>query len=155
MERIKIHNLAASGTFYGTAIATASKMRMNVQLYTDSLLEYELVRYILDKCYIYSAPHYNSMTEFGKPIYDKWTLHRIISEFRGILIYLLNNERTLYASFILLFLYYTGLLIITSALESEDFHSAKVQRDIEIIKLHMELINVKRLHLALWVTKSE
>ena len=155
MERIRLHNLAASGTMYGTAIAASERMRINMQIYMGGALKNELVKYILDKLYIYSAPNYKDVSEFGKPIYDKWTIHRIFMEFKGILIYAMNNERTLYTSFILLFLYYTGLLIITQALDSDEYHSASIHREIEIIKLQMEMINIKRLQLKLKIINAE
>ena len=83
MERIRLHNLAASGTMYGTAIAASERMRINMQIYMGGALENKLVKYILDKLYIYSAPNYKDVSEFGKPIYDKWTIHRIFYGVQG------------------------------------------------------------------------
>ena len=62
---------------------------------------------LLDRLYIYSAPNTTEVNEYGKPIRDKWTLHRIIAEIRGILMFILNDERIVFLSILILILYYT------------------------------------------------
>lgn len=106
-------------------------------------------RMLLDRARIYSRSDSTEVNEYGKPINDKWTLHRVISEIRGILMYVLNDERVFFLSVLMLFLFYMCLGLINYMQVGDERDLLSIHSDMTNIKLQMEILKIKRLELAL------
>lgn len=87
-----------------------TKTAMNVRFH--KALENPTMLMILDRLYIYSVPKTTEVNEFGKPIYDKWTVHRVIAELRGITLFLSTDERVFMLSLVSLFIFYFTMLLV-------------------------------------------
>lgn len=78
------------------------------------------------------------VVELGE--FDKLTFRKLLEQIHAIVFYLMHDLRTLYASLLLLFLYYTAMAML---LETEYDH------DLSYEFLQMEIIELKKLHLKL------
>jgi hypothetical protein len=93
--------------------------------------------------------HEEAIDAYGKPISDKWTLHRLILELRGVLWMVLRDERAFYLSLLGLLVLYTvgGLVMYLELGDEKDYEGVVI--NVEMIKLQLEVLKLKRLYLEL------
>jgi len=148
-QHLRWNNLAASGSLYGKSRMATKYFGESVNLLFTQALHSPTFRMLLDRTRIYSEGETSQVSEFGKPITDKWTLHRVISEIRGILMQVMSDDRIFFLSLLLLFLFYLSSIMINWMQIGDEYDLMRIKKDIDNVQLQMEIVRVKRLELAL------
>mmetsp|Transcript_1986 Transcript_1986/g.2239 ORF Transcript_1986/g.2239 Transcript_1986/m.2239 type:complete len:83 (-) Transcript_1986:163-411(-) len=80
LNKNNYREVVASGSAYGKTLKIINQTKSAMSMQFGQAILNPTFSMLMDRLYIYSAPNTTEMNEYGKPINDKWTLHRIISE---------------------------------------------------------------------------
>ena len=119
-----------------------SKAKINLRFHNS--LENPTFKMLLSRLYLYSAASTTEVNEFGKPIQDKWTLHRVIAEVQGITLLLMTNERVFILSLLALLLYYTIASLIYYLQLGDENDYFNIWRDLEYLQIQKEILKLRR-----------
>ncbi|CAI2376499.1 unnamed protein product [Moneuplotes crassus] len=138
-----------SGSAYGQTLKFCERTKSSLNVRFHNALENPSFAMLLDRLYIYSAPSTTEVNEYGKPIHEKWTLHRMISEIRGVTTFLSTDERVFLLSLFSIFVFYVMMGLINYMQVGDENDFMNLTRDLQYLNLQKEVIELKKLHLQL------